>query len=805
MSKAAELLMNLREMGVQLALDGDVLRLNAPKGALTPAMQSELKAAKADLLHLLQSMRSASPGESATSSIPRVARQAWMSLSFAQQRIWFLQQIDPESTAYNLLAVMRMQGELDADALEQSLRQILLRHEALRTTFVPVEGTPYTVVIDGSDWAMNRLMLNRQTGESIEAAVARFTHATTQRPFRLDQGPLLRAYLLQDSEDDHVLILSIHHIISDGWSMGVAVQELAENYRALRLGQAPRLNPLPLQYADYTDWQTKYFDGGVLESQLGYWRTQLGGAPAIAVFPPDRSPQPGEAVLGKRSKLVFPADLVLSLEAFGRSHNSTLFMTMLSAFMLLLSRYSGQRDVVVGSPSANRPRAELNDLIGFFVNNLVLRAQVDEGISFLELIQRVRETTLGAFENQDIPFDHLVRELQTERNPNHSPFFQTMFILQNFPMDDLKLPGLTVTPLEIDAMTARFDLTVEVYPHQEELYAFFDYRADLYDDETITQLQQSFKHMLEQVVSHPEIEVDRVSLLPSTLREPLLTLGLGPEVAATSQPLLLEAIRTSIQVRPHKKAVECGDRSLTYAELDIFSDRLALELVDAGVRGGTLVPVLVNRSVDLVIALVAVLKAGAAYVPLDPIYPRLRIEGILAEVNPAVILTTSALVATVEQSSAKLIQVETYSLTDQPDLVLRDLSINNSFPKATSQDLAYVIFTSGSTGKPKGVEVTHGALANFLSSMRHTPGFTSQDILLAVTTISFDIAGLELFLPLYSGGQVVVSANSADLPSLLHELEATRPTVLQATPALWQMLLSAGWAGEPISGRTLRR
>jgi amino acid adenylation domain-containing protein len=793
MSSVAELLTRLRAIGVQLTLEGDVLRLNAPKGALTPALQAELKASKAELLELLRGMQK-NIGQGKAAPLVRVERRPFMQLSFAQQRLWFLQQMDPESVAYNLLSVMRLQGDLDIDPLERSLHTIILRHEDLRTCFVQRDGTPYTVIVDGGNWKLDRFVLDRREGETVEAAVTRFTRETTQKPFDLTQGPLFRAYLLQVSSQDFVLIFSMHHIISDGWSMGVIVQELAANYRAFRLNELPHSVELPIQYIDYTEWQRGWLSQDILDHQTKFWRKQLEGAPAVVIFPPDHERSAQGAGWGKRAKRILSVELTAKLEAFGRANGATLFMTMLSAFMLLLSRYSGLKDVVVGSPSANRNRTELGDLVGFFVNNLVLRAQVEDGISFLDLLKRVRESTLGAYEHQDVPFDHLVRELQTDRNPDYSPLFQVMFILQNFALEELKLPGLTISPVEIDAATARFDLTAEIYPFRKELWIFFDYRTDLYDEKTIAELQRNFEYVLECLIAHPETPVESVPLFPSEVTERLLTEGNPAFAPMPANSLLPDALQKFARETPDKIAVRSGNESLTFAQLSDRAENLAHRLKRMGAAPGTLVPVCLQRSTALLTALLAVLKTGAAYVPLDPIYPKRRIAAILEDVKPNVLLTETALVPLLEDYREHCLILD--AVPDSSDKDSLECLPHEPLESPSCDSLAYVIFTSGSTGKPKGVEISHGALANFLESMRHAPGFTSQDRILAVTTVSFDIAGLELFLPIYTGGEVIIATAPGDLPALLLELEHEKPTVMQATPALWQMLLSSGWEGE---------
>jgi amino acid adenylation domain-containing protein len=793
LSGAAELLTRLRAMGVHLSLEDETIRLNAPKGALTPALQAELKASKTEILESLRSaQRSSFKGTSGP--IPRVARQKLMPLSFAQQRLWFLQQMDPESAAYNLESAFCMKGNLDPDALDRSLHSIILRHEDLRTIFVQHDGTPYTKIADGSGWKMDRLSLDRYPGESLEQAVTRFNDETTRRPFNLEQAPLLRAYFLRSGEQEAVLVLSMHHIISDGWSMGVLIRELAENYRALLLGESPSITDLPIQYIDYSVWQREWLASGVLDRQAQYWRKQLEAAPPVVRFPPDRERSSAADPRGRRSKLVLPAGFVERLHAFGRAHDTTLFMTLLSVFMLLLSRYSGLQDVVVGSPSANRNRAELSELIGFFINNLVLRVKVEDNITFLELLRWVREATLGAYENQDLPFDYLVREIRTDRNPEHTPFFQTMFILQNFPLDELKLPELTVTPLEIDPSTGRFDLTVEVYPYRKELVVYFDYRIDLYHDATIGELQKNFKHMLESVIDNPGVLLEYVPLWPESEREELLNFGNPPTVAMPAGALLLDALTTVVKETPDRIAVRAGTESLTYAELDDRAERLSVRLQQAGASRGSLIPVCLNRSTELLVALLAVLKAGAAYVPLDPASPKHRIRAILDDILPSVLISESSLFPLLEPYRSQCLALGGSALVGCEETPVEPRTPHAEVPAPA--DLAYVIFTSGSTGNPKGVEITHGALANFLKSMSKEPGFTSQNRILAVTTVSFDIAGLELFLPLYVGGETIIALEPGDLPTLLDDLARVRPTVMQATPAMWQMLISAGWEGD---------
>jgi amino acid adenylation domain-containing protein len=727
-------------------------------------------------------------GNLGASPIGRIERRPQMPLSFAQQRLWFLQQMEPQSAAYNIVAFLTLKGALNTQVLERSLYDIVQRHESLRTAFGHHQGTPYSTLVDGTGWKLEQFTLERNGDETLEAAAFRFSEQQAPELFDLQSGPLFRAFLMPVSEEESLLFLAIHHIISDGWSLGVMIKELAENYRAYSLGAAPQLSKLAVQYSDYTEWQRNWLNSGVLQRQLQYWRKQLDGAPAVSIFPPDKPRSMDGFGRGKRRKIVLPADLTARLESLSRSQGVTLFMTMLAAFQLMLSRYSGQRDVVVGSPSANRNHAELSDLVGFFVNNLVMRVEIAEGMTFTDLLKRVKEVTLGAFENQDAPFDQVVRELHLDRSAVYSPLFQTMFILQNFPVEDLVLPGVTVSALETEGSIARFDLTVEVYPQRKELVVYFDYRSDLYEDKTIVELQESFNYILNSVTEAPQQLVDRVPLVPPQTRDLILRTASQPYIDLRPASLI-EALDRFSTTTPSKIAASDGVQQLTYSELRSRVDALASRLNRANIGPGALVPVCLERSTDLLVALLAVLRTGAAYVPLDPIYPAQRIAMILDDVQPIAILSQEQLLPLLSAYAERAILINAVLDLDASQ---EDTNVP-SLPQ--SDDLAYVIFTSGSTGRPKGVEITHGALANFLESMRISPGFTSEDRLLAVTTVSFDIAGLELFLPIYAGGEVILARQPGELTVLLEELERVHPTVLQATPALWQLLIRSGWQG----------
>lgn len=791
MRSLVELLGYLRAQNVALSLDGDALKCSAPQGVLTPELRKELGERKPEVIAFLRASREVP--RAAETGITRVDRSRPLPLSFAQQRLWFLNQLDSNSSVYNIGVALRMEGPLDVNALERSLREIVRRHEDLRTSFVQLEGMPQAVVGDGTSWDLQIIDAQHLRDDGAGSALRKFAAELVREVFDITRGPLFRAQLLTLGAENHVLVLTLHHIISDGWSIGVLVSEFSELYPAYATGREPFLRPLAVQYVDFADWQRTWLESGELDRQLPYWKKQLAGAPPVLGFPADNRRPPTEMFRGARSKLVVSSTLLRSLEQLSQSRGVTLFMTLLAAFNALLARYTGQDDIVLGSPSANRSRAELNPLIGFFVNNLVLRTDLSGDPTFAELLKRVRDVTLRAYEHQDVPFDKLVQALRPERSLDHSPLFQTMFILQNFPLEELQLAGIRTTPLELDVDTARFDLTVEVFPRHGELWVYFDYNSDLYLQETIERIQQHYLAILHAVCAAPEQKISSIPLLSAPERHRLLIEWNRTEVRIPDDLCFHQQFKEHARATPDRVAVMAGETSLTYRELDQQANRIARVLQAGGAGPEKLVAVCLERSADLVTALLGVAKSGAAYIPLDPAYPKGRIANIFEDAQPLAVLTSGHLLTKLPEE----IQTSGTQIICLEDLEALPLDAPISIEPARQENLAYVIFTSGSTGRPKGVQITHRALVNFLESMAKEPGFSAADMLLAVTTVSFDIAGLELLLPLYAGATVCVALQPGDPALLMEDIERYRPTVMQATPATWKLLVAAGWKGNP--------
>jgi amino acid adenylation domain-containing protein len=719
-------------------------------------------------------------------------------VSFAQQRLWFLNQLEPESPAYNTAMTVRMSGRLDSAALHRSLIAIVERHEILRTSFRIVDGQPLQLIAPSLDLPVPLVDLRHLPAATAEAEAGRLAAAEALQPFDLQRAPLLRASLLRLDETTHILLLTLHHIITDGWSMGVLVQELSVFYTAFTQGTLPDLPELPIQYADYAIWQRDWLSpqGGhaVLDRHLAYWRQQLASAPAVLELPTDRPRPPVQTFRGADLQITIAAPLCESLVRLSKRAGATLFMTLLAAFQTLLYRYTAQTDIVVGSPIANRRRTELECLIGLFVNTLALRTDLSGNPRFTELLQRVRDMTLEAYAHQDVPFEQLVEALAPERNLSHSPIFQVLFVLQNAPASTIALPGLTLTPLPDQGGVAKFDLTLMLEETDAGLQGWFEYNTDLFDATTIARLADHFVMLLQAIVDDSNTRLSDLTLLTAAEREQMLAQWNATQSAYNDQACFHQLFEFQATRTPDSVAVifNTGSRqqgALTYRELNERANQLAHHLRARGVGPESRVGICVERSLELLVGLLGILKAGGAYVPLDPSYPEDRLAFMLADAQAQVVVTQRHLPIAGFFADTQLIDLDDAGPIDREPIA-------NPAHATLPEQVAYILYTSGSTGKPKGVQIPHRALVNFLESMRRRPGLTADDVLVAVTTVSFDIAALELFLPLLVGARVVIASRelAVDGEQLAATLAAVQATVMQATPATWRMLLEAGWS-----------
>ncbi|HET9316179.1 MAG TPA: amino acid adenylation domain-containing protein, partial [Vicinamibacteria bacterium] len=709
--------------------------------------------------------------------------------AFSQRLPWFQDQLDPGRALYNVPFAVRLDGALDAAALKAALQTIVDRHEVLRTTFGVEDGTPVQVIAPRPSLELPFVDLSLRADPQREADAMAADEAT--RTFDLARGPLLRSTLLRLGEARHVLLLTAHHGVFDGWSAGVFFHELAAAYAArVAPGSAPSLPELPLQYADYAVWQREWLEGTAAATQLAYWRERLRGAPEFLDLPADRPRPPSQSHRGATHVFDLPPSLVGALRELSRGEGATLFMTLLAAFKALLGRLAGQDEVVVGTPVANRGRLELEGLIGSFVNAVVLRTDLAGDPPFRELLARVRQTALAAYAHQELPIEKVIEELRPQRSLAFSPLFQVMFTLQQDITRPEELPGLALSLVEVPSGTAKLDLTVFLKERGQGLQGVVEYATDLFDPPSVARRMAQYRTLLEAVAARPDTRLSRLPLLTETERREVLVDWNRTELVLPEDAWVHEQVAAQARRTPEAVAVAAGRESRSYDELDRRADAVARCLQDSGVGPESLVGLFLERSPDLLVALLGVLKSGGAYLPLDPSFPAERLAHMLSDSGARTVLVSRALRGAVPPSKAAAIVVE--DATENGEGRPTPVALQ-------AESLAYVLYTSGSTGRPKGVAVSHGALLNLLESVRREPGIRPEDTLCAVTTLSFDIAALEVFLPLLVGGRVVLAdrETAMDGRALAALLEASGSTLMQATPATWRLLLDAGWPGSP--------
>ena len=707
-----------------------------------------------------------------------------LSLSFAQERQWFLWQLDPESAAYHMPTALRLRGPLDVAALEKSFHALVARHDSLRTTFV-MHGEHAVQQIH----AVSPVQLQAQVLAQMpdDTQLRHLIEEETRQLFDLQQGPLLRTRLLQLAPDDHVLIVTLHHIVSDGWSMQVMVEELVKGYAAFIQGQTPLLPELPIQYADYAIWQRHWMEAGERERQLEYWVARLGGQQPVLELPTDFARPAVMSYRGARLELDIDAALASGLKQMAQREGVSLFMILLASFQALLHRYSGQNDIRVGVPTANRNRVETERLIGFFVNTQVLKSEVDSQDPFSALLQQVKQTALGAQAHQDLPFEQLVEALQPERNLSHSPLFQVMFNHQTQGLSTAApVGGLKVEGLRWDSHSAQFDLTLETVEHSDGLSAALIYATDLFGADTVARMAGHWQNLLRGIVTNPAQSIGELPLLSAAEHQAQLndcnrSVVPAPEKGFVHQLFEAQAART-----PDAPALVIDGQRLSYGQLNARANQLARKLQTLGVAADVLVGISVERSTHMLVGLLAILKAGGAYLPLDPAFPQDRLAYMIDDSGIDLLLTQGSLL-----SQLPVPDTVTTLVLDQQGDWLDGFACEDLPTRLHAEHLAYAIYTSGSTGQPKGVMVRHAALTNFVASMAKAPGMVAQDRALSLTTFSFDIFGLEIYVPLMVGACIVLTGQEVaqDPYAVLALMTAEQVNVVQATPSTWRMLL----------------
>ena len=891
-----ELLAYLREHGILLWVDGDQLRYNAPKGALSPNLRLELSNRKAEITAFLNRSQNITPTEAPaklyretgsemtfatpTTSTEMVLADLWsqvlkiepvgihnnffelggdsllamqivtranqiglsitpvqlfehqtiaelgteidtnrdlphiekiyippispiegrvgLPLSFAQQRLWILDQIDPEgATAYTIPTARWLRGPLNVDILIQALTELVRRHEILRMTVKLRGDQPVQEITELASFPLAVVDLQGLPENQHEAHARQLIVEEVQRPFDLAAGPLFRAKLFKLKDAEHILLLTMHHILSDGWSVDILRRELIILYNAFLHGDPYPLAELPIKYADYSVWQRQWLQGEVLETQLAYWKEQLGGALPVLELPADHPRLPVQTFRGARQAFSFPDRLSDQLKALSQHEGVTLFMLLLAGFQTLLYRYTGQDDFFLGTPIAGRMSAEVEGLIGLFVNTLVLRADLNGDPSFVEVLQRTRQRTLGAFLHQYFPFEQLVDLLQPKRDMSHSPLFQIMFAFQNLPKDDLnevQWSGLTQSSFTaIDSKTSMFDLTLFVWDSRHGIHGVAEYNSDLFTGSTIISLLERFQVLLEGIVANPNQRLRDLPWLTETEKRQVLVEWNETQTDFPQDICLHELFESQVSRTPDLLAVVFENQTLTYQALNQKANQLARYLQKLGVGLDTLVGICVERSLEMVVGVLGILKAGGAYVPLDPTYPPQRIKFILSQVAMPVLLTQQHLAEGLPAQACQVV-----CLDANWDRISQERS-DNLMNQGTPANIAYVIYTSGSTGAPKGVQIQHLSIVNVLSSIQPMLQLSHKDILLSVTSLSFDIAVVEIFLPLILGARVIVANRDDRIDNdQLRSLIATAGvTVMQGTPSTWHMLLQSGWGGLP--------
>lgn len=783
--KQTLLFAELARRGVELRLAGDDLLCIAADDALSTELLASIRNMKPAIVEWLR-RRESLPGRE---FVQPLGEGEEVPLSFNQQRLWFLEQLNPGQCGYVMIRAFRVTGSVDPRALQNALTMVASRHKILSTRILVEDEIPLQVIDPSPRVELRHIETPGLSDAEWQAEIERLAAEAGRTPFDITEETLVRGYLLSRSATEHVLLLTLHHIAADDWSWTIFLNEFVAAYSAASSGKELTLPELPISYADYAAYQRASLDSDRVRKQVAYWKEKLGGVLPTLDFPLDKPRPKQQTDRGARARFSIPRKHREALQRMAVHEGATLFMALLAVYKLLLHRYTGQEDIIVGTPIANRNLIETGPLIGFFANTIVIRSTVEGEQSFLSLLRNIRQICLEAYENQDVPFEHIVEIVNPSRDLSRPPIFDTQFALRNVPRETVAIPGLDIEELDVDPRTSKFDMFFFMRDEGEELSLSIEYNTDLFEAETIDRLGRCYTRLVENVVSHGEDPVARIPFLGAEDRALQLYTWNETARAYPLDTTLHELVERQVESVPDKVAVRFGDRTLSYRELNERADSIATELSRRGIRRGALVGVFVERSEHMVSALLGILKSGAAYVPLDPYYPRDRIAYIVENARIAAIVTDEQ-----HQSEA----VELHELILRCDGTPADAATPTVPGSAGhSPELAYVIYTSGSTGQPKGVAVTHRNVVNFIHSMAESPGFASSESLLAVTTLSFDISILEVFLPLTRGGTLHVLSRdgSLDASAISTLIDEHDISVMQATPATWELLLASGWKG----------
>ncbi len=788
-----ELLSKLHELGIELRIDGEHLRLNARKGVVSATLKEEIANRKEEILDFLKTAKI--EDQTISSLIPTYERNGALRLSFSQERLWLMEQLSPGNYAYNIPGAIRLKGALNLTCLEQALNEILARHEVLRANFDVVDDQPVQIIAPPQLFPLKVINLSQLPPVEQTVEARRLTEEEAKQPFDLSKDLLVRATLLKLDEGDHVFLLTIHHIVSDGWSRRIFTHEFVTLYQAFLEGKPNPLPPLPVQYTDFARWQREWLQGKTLESQLAYWKQQLGGDLPQLELLLDKPRPPVQSLNSAQAIFHLPSSLIQSLKILSQEENATLFMTLLAAFKLLLQRFTGLEDIIVGSPIAGRNRAEVENLIGCFINTLVLRTDLSGNPSFRELIQRVRKTAMDAYTHQDIPFEKLLVELHPERNLSHTPLFQVFFNMLNLEGGQVEMPGLSVEILDPSDIGSKFDLTLYLIEKGQAIDLNLVYNTDLFTSDRIEELLAQYELLLEQVMVHPDQKIADYSLL--TNRATTLLPNPTQELPSTWKGAIPDIFTQQAIRLPEQIALLDTLGSWTYQQLDSLSSQLAHYLQENGVQSQDVVAVYGHRSASLIWALLGILKAGAAFVILDPVYPSRRLVDYLRLAQPKVWLqleSAGTLPTQLQEfvaSSVLACQLVLPATMEQADLLLREYPLDGSPVTIGPEDLAYIAFTSGSTGHPKGILGTHSPLSHFIHWHTDTFGLNPADRFSMLSGLAHDPLLRDIFTPLCLGATLCIPDQEQMLtPGQLRDwMKQQNISVTHLTPALQQVLV----------------
>ncbi len=716
----------------------------------------------------------------------KISREGELPLSFSQQRLWFLDQLEPGSPFYNIPAAFRLIGPLNIEVFERAINEVVKRHEILRTVIKTVDGKPQQVILDENRVSIPLVDLTGIAEKQRAEEVRLLSEEEARRPFNLATGPLFRAILLRTKEDEHVVLFTMHHIISDGWSMEILVKEVGTLYQAFSRNKPSPLKELPIQYADFAHWQRKWLQGEVYEKQIEYWKTQLGDAEHVLNLPTDRPRPASQTYHGKHKAFVFPKDLAEGVRRISRQEGGTMFMTLLAAFVTLLYHYSRQEDISVGTPVANRNHSEIEGLIGFFVNTLVLRTRLDGNPTFRELLRRVRETALGAYLHQDIPFEKLVEEIQPERDLSHTPLFQVMFSLQNTSHQVIEASGLRMEALPIENKISQFDLTLMMEEREDGLHGSFEYNTDLFEDATIDRMIGHFRNLLKGIVANPQKRISDFPILSESEQYQLMVEWNQTSSDFPREKCLHQLFEERVKKTPGATAVVSNGYSFSFAELNTRANQLAHYLRKLQVGPEVLVGLSLERSFEMLVGLLGILKAGGAYVPLDPNYPRERLDYMVRDSNISVLITESKWRRVFPEDGLKVVCL------DEAWETIGQEPADDPVTGVDPDNVAYVIYTSGSTGQPKGVQVRHRSVVNHNLAVIDLFGLQPSDRVLQFATINFDAAVEEIFPTWLAGATLVLRGSEKILTGeeLLELVGREKISVLDLPTAYWHELVS---------------